>query len=125
MNVGFWQGLKTLRRVVDQLSARGLDFRIAGIRHAVRAALQRSGVIAKLGPDRVYIDVAAAVDDALAEVARRHDAHDAFPDLAPLPPSRRSKANSLMRSGRSSRNEVTVAPVEVRRTRTRTQQLPP
>jgi MFS superfamily sulfate permease-like transporter len=57
-----YTGGKTLVELAGQLEARGVTFALADVRDAVRPELERFGITAKIGEDRIY----ATLEDAVA-----------------------------------------------------------
>jgi len=52
-----------LEQLVSALRSAGIDFALADVRHPVRDMLERSGLLATIGPDRVYHTVDEAVQE--------------------------------------------------------------
>lgn len=56
-----YTGSLALRRVLDDLDRAGIDFAMARVGARVRRSLERSGLIARIGTDRLYPSVGEAV----------------------------------------------------------------
>jgi MFS superfamily sulfate permease-like transporter len=53
---------QALREVIEDCRGRGIDFRIARLESVrARQSLERFGVLALLGPDKVFLSVAQAI----------------------------------------------------------------
>jgi MFS superfamily sulfate permease-like transporter len=49
-------GLAAISGFVDRLHARGVNVLLCGVRPDLRVSLERSGMMAKLTPDRVFLE---------------------------------------------------------------------
>ena len=55
------QGASKLAEIADNLHARGLSFKLARVKPGVMTVLERDGIVDRIGPENIHLDVHEAV----------------------------------------------------------------
>jgi MFS superfamily sulfate permease-like transporter len=63
------QGAEKIGRIAGYLGTKGIAFKLARVKPRVHVVLDRDGILARIGPSNVHLDVHAAVEDYVGESA--------------------------------------------------------